>query len=72
MTRRDFQTIAATLRDERPESAINPTSWQSGTFDQWATTVLAFAKMCSDNANYDRNGNNVFDREHFLRACHYA
>src|SRR5579859_671851 len=69
MTRKDYILIAATLRadaahlsPERETSFDYTTAakWEQGAYDQWNTTVLAFADTLSRD-------NPRFDRERFLK-----
>ena len=78
MTRKDYRAIAEVLHAERPDSAdavpayLDRTAWERGAYDEWATNVLAFARMLRDQAGYDRNGNRAFDADKFYAACGFT
>lgn len=60
MTRKDFELIAATLRQERPDR--DGSKWADGARDSWSTTVLHFASTLATT-------NHAFDRARFIKAC---
>ena len=84
MTRKDYRAIAEVLRAERPDCSsgqtsadavpayLDRTAWERGAYDEWATNVLAFARMLRDQAGYDVNGNRAFDADKFYAACGFA
>ena len=76
MTRKDFRLIAEVLRSERPDAAdvdaFERSPWETGTYDEWCTTVLSMAAMLDADSGYDLNGNRRFDRARFYAACGYA
>jgi hypothetical protein len=73
MTRKDFEAIAAELKRQDPRP-YDPEQVErsSAKYDEWATIVLGMATVCHDRANLSRNGNNLFDRLRFLKACGLA
>jgi hypothetical protein len=69
LTRTNFTDIAHLLNLERPEVSLGSTTWTGGAWAEWCTVVLAMADYCKRNANFDKNGNSLFNRERFLKAC---
>lgn len=65
MTRRDFELIAATIRDSRsaaPEGSEHADTWFAG-------FRAAHTELAHDFADELVATNPRFDRERFLRAC---
>jgi hypothetical protein len=75
MTRKDYEAIARSLRNDAAHLVDEPfdydtaSAWRRGAFDQWSTSVLALSRTLRDLSDLDRNGNRRFDQERFLSAC---
>ena len=64
MTRKDFQAIAKSLKDSRPDMTRTSMAkaGRDSAFVQWNITVDNFTNMCAaQNPN--------FDRDRFTAAC---
>lgn len=64
MTRKDFQAIAKSLKDSRPDMSRTSMAkaGRDSAYVQWTITVEKFTGMCAaQNPN--------FDRDRFLAAC---
>jgi len=80
MSRKHYVVIAAALASTLPNveqfttysavgnnSMVNHISYDAA-LDQWKTDRDAVARVLSDSAGYDLNGNRRFDRERFIAA----
>lgn len=71
MTRKDYEKIAAILRETRPEQYPGePLTNGTTAAAEWIWIVGRFAVMLADDSGYDLNGNRRFDRERFWQAVH--